>query len=72
LDLSRNVLCDIFAESLADCLRINRILTVIKITDNNITSKGSAMLLKAINEENDTIISFGDLNSEISLGIKYI
>jgi len=30
------------------------------------------MLLKAINEENDTIISFGDLNSEISLGIKYI
>jgi len=66
------VLCDVFAESLADCLRINKILTVVDISDNNITTKGGAMILKSINEENDTIVSLGDLNIDISLGIKYI
>lgn len=55
VNLARNVLCDYFAECLANTLRLNDILWKFDISDNKITHIGAKMIIDAIEEENDTI-----------------
>jgi Ran GTPase-activating protein (RanGAP) involved in mRNA processing and transport len=55
VNFARNVLCDYFAECLANTFRVNNVLWRVDISDNKITQVGAKMILDAINEENDSI-----------------
>lgn len=69
LDLSKNNLNDFFAEELAKCLEVNDVLWKVDISHNPISPVGAKSLLKVLKEKNDTVTSFGDLESNVSMGI---
>lgn len=55
VNLSGNLLEDLFGFALAACLRKNEILQIIDISKNNMGPEGGSELLKALGEGNDTV-----------------
>ena len=70
LDLSKNNLNDDFAVELAAVLKSNDILHTVDISGNPfIRSDGAYALVIALNENNETLESLGDLHKNPEMGI---
>ena len=64
------MLDDIFASQLAEVLKYNPVLNKVDISMNPIGPQGAQLLLKTLNEDNDTLGDLGDLSDSYYMGVR--
>ena len=64
------MLDDIFASQLAEVLKYNPVLHKVDISMNPIGPQGAQLLLKTLNEDNDTLGDLGDLSDSYYMGVR--